>query len=122
MAFCICEGMVQAVSFLLGKLAPMQRPARRSTSVQAMNLPKPGEIRSKDFRTAASAPTGNGKAETVRLVQWNIERGYCPVAFETHCIDPHDPTSWWFCKQGAADLHPQVPKCFRDDPRAAHEA
>ncbi|CAL5222550.1 g4930 [Coccomyxa viridis] len=43
---------------------------------QEMNLPKPGEIRSKDFRTAASAPRGNGKAETIRLVQWNIERGY----------------------------------------------
>ena len=40
-------------------------------------MPKPGEIRSKDFRAATSAPIGDGKTEPIRLVQWNIERGYC---------------------------------------------
>lgn len=39
-----------------------------------MNLPAPGDILCKDFRTSDSTRS-HGKQDSIRLVQWNIERG-----------------------------------------------
>ncbi|KAK9909184.1 hypothetical protein WJX75_008403 [Coccomyxa subellipsoidea] len=41
-----------------------------------MSLPKPGDIWTKDFRSADAAVRNLPEDRPIRLVQWNIERGY----------------------------------------------
>ncbi|CAK0749136.1 hypothetical protein CVIRNUC_001887 [Coccomyxa viridis] len=41
-----------------------------------MALPKPGEIRKEDYRLEHTAGKEQSGGSSLRLVQWNIERGY----------------------------------------------
>ena len=41
-----------------------------------MALPKPGEISKEDYRLEQTAGKGQSGGSSLRLVQWNIERGY----------------------------------------------
>lgn len=49
-----------------------------------MSLPKPGDIWTKDFRSADAAVRNLPEDRPIRLVQWNIERGCAQAVSYAH--------------------------------------